>query len=310
MPIQLTQQNNQSISKLSAINNSTVIFPRFLTTTMVASKMTCKNNDKFMYTGKEMSPLGLGFCADSEKVGTQMIGRDGKDWIVGIKNGEKIWIRAPEKMVLSKEDPVLESASPIEETKKSEEKPKKKVARKLKMEEKPEEEEKPKKKATRKPKVVEEKAEDHVVIQIDEEKPTKKIIVRKAPAEKAGDFEEGEEKEGANGDMFVVKTDKNGTKKWMKKTSEKKEVSEENEKPKRKYTRKPKAENDDAVPKKERKKRGPTAYNLFIGAKLKELREKNPGKETTVYMREALDIWGALTKEEKEVISNNTTVDA
>lgn len=292
---------------------------------MVASKMTCKNNDKFMYTGKEMSPLGLGFCADSEKVGTQMIGRDGKDWIVGIKNGEKIWIRAPEKMVLSKEDPVLETASPIEEDKKSEEKPKKKVARKLKMEEeKPEEEkvdekveekpeeEKPKKKATRKPKVVEEEVVDHVVIQIEEEeKPKKKAAVRKAPAEKAGDFEEGEEKEGADGDMFVVKADKNGTKKWVKKTAEKKEVSEDEEKPKRKYTRKPKAENDDAVPKKERKKRGPTAYNLFIGAKLKELREKNPGKETTLYMREALDIWGALTKEEKEVISNNnTTVEA
>lgn len=307
---------------------------------MAPVKMTCKNNEKFMYTGKEMSPLGLGFCADAENVGTQMLGRDGKTWIVGIKNSEKIWIRAPEKMVLTKEEPVLEAGDdhseteartptkPVEE-KPTEapgapEKPKRKYVRKPKVltpvaepiVEEPEgaaaaAEEKPKKKVVRKLKLTEEapKAEPEPTVEV--QKPKAKAV-RKAPAEKAGSFEEGYEKEGADGATYVVKADKNGTKKWMKKTEEKKVVTSDDEtkeapvaeeKPKRKYTRKLKTEDDDAAPKKERKKRGPTAYNLFIGAKLKELREKTPGKETTVYMREALDIWAGLTEEEKKAIS-------
>lgn len=299
---------------------------------MAPSKMTCKNNEKFMYTGKEMSPLGLGFCADAENVGTQMVGRDGKNWIVGIKNGEKIWIRAPEKMVLAKEEPVLqtgdvseeEAKTPVKEAAAEEaeapnapEKPKRKYNRKAKTPE-PEEaqpepevavEEKPKKKVARKLKVAEPEPVEEAQPQAQEptvevQKP-KKAATRKAPAEKAGDFEEGEEKEGSDGNMYVVKADKNGTKKWIKKAEKKEDVKEEaaEEKPKRKYTRKLKTEDDDAAPKKERKKRGPTAYNLFIGAKLKELREKTPGKETTVYMREALDIWAGLTEEEKKAIT-------
>lgn len=297
---------------------------------MAPSKMICKNNEKFMYTGKEMSPLGLGFCADAENVGTQMVGRDGKNWIVGIKNSEKIWIRAPEKM-LAKEEPVLEVGDASEEEAKTPvkaeeeepkapnapEKPKRKYNRKAKTPE-PEEpkeevlsepevvaEEKPKKKVVRKLKITEEPVVEEPKPEepkVEVQKP--KTATRKAPAEKAGNFEEGEEKEGSDGNMYVVKADKNGTKKWIKKT-EKEDVKEKaaEEKPKRKYTRKLKTEEDDAAPKKERKKRGPTAYNLFIGAKLKELREKTPGKETTVYMREALDIWAGLTEEEKKAIT-------
>lgn len=51
----------------------------------------------------------------------------------------------------------------------------------------------------------------------EEEKPVKKATTRKAPAESAKDFEEGTEKEGADGLMYVVKVIKNGTKRWMKK---------------------------------------------------------------------------------------------
>lgn len=72
-----------------------------------ATKMPCKNNAKFMYSGKEMSPLGLGYAAEEEVPGTQMMGRDNKLWIVGVKNNVKIWLRIPEKSVLEKEEPLL-----------------------------------------------------------------------------------------------------------------------------------------------------------------------------------------------------------
>jgi hypothetical protein len=45
----------------------------------------------------------------------------------------------------------------------------------------------------------------------------KKATTRKAPAESATNFEEGTEKEGAEGVIYVVKVIKNGTKRWMKK---------------------------------------------------------------------------------------------
>ena len=65
----------------------------------MASKMSCKNSAKMSYTGKEVSPLGLGFCADAEKVGTLMKGRDGNSWVVGLKKGEKLWVRSKEPVV-------------------------------------------------------------------------------------------------------------------------------------------------------------------------------------------------------------------
>jgi hypothetical protein len=76
--------------------------------------MPCKNNAAFSYTGKEMSPLGLGFCADAESVNKDMVGRDGKSWVVGVKNGNKMWMRAPEP-VLVKEEPVLPNETVKEE---------------------------------------------------------------------------------------------------------------------------------------------------------------------------------------------------
>lgn len=70
--------------------------------------MSCKNDPKYMYTGKEMSPMGLGYCADGEMVGKKMMGRDNKDWIVGTKNGIKIWQRAPDAPLVC-EEPVLKN---------------------------------------------------------------------------------------------------------------------------------------------------------------------------------------------------------
>jgi len=167
-----------------------------------SQKLSCKNNEKFTYTGKEMSPLGLGYCADAESVGTQMVGRDNKNWIIGVKNNDKIWMRAPENKNLQPEEPLLkkeddDETEAVEQPKVEEVKPKRKYTKKAdkkttesdnseaeeKTDEQPEEktEEKPKRKYTRKPKEVEEGAEV---------KPKRKYT-KKADKNKE---EEGEEK--------------------------------------------------------------------------------------------------------------------
>lgn len=60
-----------------------------------------------------------------------------------------------------------------------------------------------------------------------EEKPKKKKRVRKAPKESAKDFDEGTEKEGQDGEMYVVKVIANGQHRWMKKVNKKEEKKEE-----------------------------------------------------------------------------------
>jgi hypothetical protein len=96
-----------------------------------------------------------------------------------------------------------------------------------------------------------------------------------------------------------------------KKTDE--TVEEPVEKPKRVYKRKPKAEVDESVavelPKKEKTKRGPSAWNLFMGAQLREMHKKHPGLERGKYMQMVQEMWSNMTKEEKDAIKN-TQVEA
>ncbi len=250
--------------------------------------MQCKNNSQYTYTGKEMSPLGLGFCADAESVGTQMVGRDNKSWIVGVKNNDKIWIRAPEKPVLVKEETVLESDSEAEVE------PKPEVAEDAKPEPKEEksdsetdaepkpEPEKPKRKYTKKAKAVEQEFN----IKNNElfDKPESELDVEPKP--------------------MAEKPKRKYTKKPKAVESEAVEKPEGGEvtKPKRKYTKKTKAivESDEPVmEKKAAAKRGPSGYNLFIGKKISELRLEQTGLKTTEYMKMAQDIWREMSKEEQ-----------
>ena len=69
------------------------------------TKKPCINSSEWTYTGKEVSPTGLGYAPDGETEGTKMKGRDDTMWIVGRKNGVKVWNRVP--TVLVKEEPVL-----------------------------------------------------------------------------------------------------------------------------------------------------------------------------------------------------------
>ena len=212
---------------------------------MAPPKTVCKNSEKFSYTGKEMSPMGLGYCADAETVGTQMSGRDGKTWIVGVKNNDKIWMRAPEKP-LAPEEPVLTKEEAESDAVKPEEE-------NTEVEPKPQTPEKPKKKTTKK---------------------TKKTETPEQSAEEA-------------------------------KTPEEPEGEEAKPKPKRKYTKKskttdPASEETETKPeKKERKKRGPSGYNLYIGKIMNELRASSSGLKTTEYMQQAQAMWKSLSKMEQ-----------
>jgi hypothetical protein len=76
-------------------------------------KLQCKNDATFTYSGKEMSPLGLGYCANAEQVGTMMMGRDKTMWMVGMRNNVKVWNRVPSELAeaatapMKKEEPLL-----------------------------------------------------------------------------------------------------------------------------------------------------------------------------------------------------------
>ncbi len=58
-------------------------------------KKRCENSDEYTYTGKESSPLGLGYTAFVCDLGTKRVGRDGTMWMVSIKNDVKVWVRIP-----------------------------------------------------------------------------------------------------------------------------------------------------------------------------------------------------------------------
>lgn len=82
------------------------------------SKQVCKNHESYTFSGKEMSPLGLGYTAEAEEVGTVMEGRDKTMWMVGIKNGVRVWNRIPTQ-VAATVVPSLEKESPPLAAKKS-----------------------------------------------------------------------------------------------------------------------------------------------------------------------------------------------
>ena len=116
------------------------------------TKKPCVNSSEWTYTGKEVSPTGLGYAPDGESEGTQMKGRDETMWIVGRKNGVKVWNRVP--TVLIKEDPVI-----VHETSKQD------------VEENPQDEK-------------EDEAEDEAKVDEEEVKPPPAPIVPKTEPEK------------------------------------------------------------------------------------------------------------------------------
>ena len=238
----------------------------------VSNKKKCINNSNYSYSGREQNPLGLGFTPECEEVGKKMIGRDGKTYMISVKNNKKIWMRVKEEDDLSLSTDLVKDIPITQET----------IATDNEYsttdDEKDEEE-------------VEEKKKEKK----EEKKEEKKKMTRKAPKEKANEFDMGFQKEGADGNMYEIVENKNGVKRWMK-------VKEDKEKVKKEKVKKEKKSMDggDDNEKKEKKKRAPSTYNLFIKQKMIEIRKDNDDIMPKECMKLATAEWKKLSDDEKD----------
>lgn len=153
-----------------------------------------------------------------------------------------------------------------------------------------------------------------------EKEESKKKAVRKAPAEKAGQFEVGHTMTGQDGNEYVIKADAKGTKRWFKAPAEapakpasykttpaaKKEKAaapkKEKAAPKKeKKTKAKEAESEsEAEPEQPKLRRAPTAYNKFMKMRVAELKEEEAEGDHKERFKSAANEWKAMSKEEKE----------
>lgn len=84
----------------------------------------CINVSTETYTGKEMSPKGLGYSAVGFDIGFEKEGVDKQLWSVQIKNGKKVWFRKNGMVKVSHEEPLITNDNQQTEPIKNEEKPK------------------------------------------------------------------------------------------------------------------------------------------------------------------------------------------
>jgi len=73
----------------------------------VSNNYQCVNASNETYTGKEMSPKGMGFSAVAYDVGFEKEGVDKQLWVVQIKNGKKVWFRKNGMPKVSHEEPLI-----------------------------------------------------------------------------------------------------------------------------------------------------------------------------------------------------------
>jgi|SaaInl5LU_22_DNA_1037371.scaffolds.fasta_scaffold09870_3 hypothetical protein len=243
----------------------------------VSNKKNCINNSDYSYSGREQNPLGLGFTPECEEVGKKMLGRDGKTYIISVKNNKKIWMRVKEDDLslstdLVKDIPIIqETIATDDEYSTDDEKDKKDEEEVEEVEEKKEEKQEEKKKMT-----------------------------RKAPKEKANNFDIGFQKEGADGNMYEIVENKNGVKKWMKVKEEKKNVKKEKKNVKKEKKSMDGGDDNEKKEKKEKKKRAPSTYNLFIKQKMIEIRKNNDDIVPKECMKLATAEWKKLSDDEKD----------
>jgi len=73
----------------------------------VSNNYQCVNASNETYTGKEMSPKGMGYSAVAYEVGFEKEGVDKQLWIVQIKNGKKVWFRKSGMPKVTHEEPLI-----------------------------------------------------------------------------------------------------------------------------------------------------------------------------------------------------------
>ena len=261
-------------------------------------KKACVNNTEFSYSGKECSPLGKGYAADAEQVGTIMEGRDGTMWMVGIKNGVKVWNRVPTDLandtavVADLQKPSGEKAAP----------PKKKTAVK---------------KTTKK--------QPSVIVSESEDEPEEAEV---APGKPLSDIKEEPEEPPTPAPQPPVKEKKKTTSAKKKvviaeadvdadakpkadveaKVDVKTEVKAEA--PKKKVTKKKAAEAKEPAADQEKEPaakapkatRAPTDFNLFMKYQLEVLGKENPEMKHKDKFSKAAAQWKELGEDEKKTI--------
>lgn len=73
----------------------------------VNNNYQCVNASNETYTGKEMSPKGMGFSAVAYDIGFEKEGVDKQLWVVQIKNGKKVWFRKNGMPKVTHEEPLI-----------------------------------------------------------------------------------------------------------------------------------------------------------------------------------------------------------
>jgi len=72
-----------------------------------SNNFQCINISNETYTGKEMSPKGLGYSAVGYDIGFEKEGVDKQIWVVQLKNSKKVWFRKNGMFKVSHEEPLI-----------------------------------------------------------------------------------------------------------------------------------------------------------------------------------------------------------
>lgn len=86
----------------------------------VSNNYQCINISNETYTGKEMSPKGIGYSAVGYDIGFEKEGVDKQLWVVQMKNNKKVWFRKSGMPKVTHEEPLISTITPIIENKKEE----------------------------------------------------------------------------------------------------------------------------------------------------------------------------------------------
>ena len=262
----------------------------------LTNKKPCVNNSKFTYSGKECSPLGKGYSADAEQIGTILEGRDSSMWMVGIKNGVKVWNRVPTDLA-SEAESVAKSPSPVSSPKKDKTaSPKKKTQPKSKLKTKVSEsetsddeiEDKVKKTSTptptptvtgRKVQIIDENDEEiETETKADEEEVEPEPVKLSKPPAKNSNSVKNKKTEETHEDKPEVKS-KPGR---MKKITDDSNVTE---------VKAPKAS-----------KGTKTDFNYFMSYQIEIFKNENPGMAHSEVFSKVATQWKKIPEDEKKAI--------
>jgi hypothetical protein len=252
---------------------------------MPITKSKCKNDERCTYTGKECSPLGLGYAPHPFDVGTFHDGKDNTTWMVATKNDVKVWVRVPTE--LKHDVPVIPPSGPPTEDDDTEPAPAPKPLKKKAA---------PKKKASVKGSDDEEPA--------PVPKPAKKKAAPKKQASVKGSDDEGDEEPAPAKKKAAPK------KASVKGSDDEDDEAQEPAPAKKKAAPKKKAsvkgsddEDDEAVAKPVKKL--PTDYNLFLKVQMEIVkndpdRKDMPAKERLgIASKQASTLWKTMSAKEK-----------